>query len=158
MLGNSIVTKKPKASLWSDILHGNRHMLWKRIIRFKTWNTQRCTGKLEEIVKEIEQHRIDILTPTETKKMYQRFFCETEWTNRKTNISIGDLKNRTRKWLNCNMVGLFIETVKNNNNDRLIEIYDENNLKITNSFHNHKDIHKYTGVQHTRNPTLQFKM
>lgn len=41
-----------------------------------------------------------------------------------------------------NMVGPFGEEVRNNNGDRLIEICDKYNLKITNGFYNPTDIHE----------------
>ena len=48
------------------------------------------------------------------------------------------------------MVGRHGEICINNNGERLIEISQQFDLKIMNSFFAHKDIHKFTWYQHTK--------
>jgi hypothetical protein len=40
----------------------------KRTVTMATWNVQECRGKIQEMIKEMEQLRIDIASITETKK------------------------------------------------------------------------------------------
>ncbi|XP_030752879.1 craniofacial development protein 2-like [Sitophilus oryzae] len=66
-------------------------------------------------------------------------------------ILTGDLNSRTGKKLHDKIVGQFGEAILNDNGNRLINICDQNNLRILNDFFQHHDIHKYTWIQHSRN-------
>ncbi|XP_072160540.1 uncharacterized protein [Bemisia tabaci] len=65
-------------------------------------------------------------------------------------IVIGDLNGRTGRRIGCKVVGPFGEDVVNDNGNRIIEVCEQNELKILNGFFQHRDIHKYTWVQRTR--------
>lgn len=65
-------------------------------------------------------------------------------------IVAGDLNGRTGKRANDNTVGSFGEETVNDNDERLIEMCQLENLKILNGFYKHRDIHKYTWTQETR--------
>lgn len=64
---------------------------------------------------------------------------------------LGDLNASTGHASNDKIIGACGENTSNNNGDKLIELCEANMLKITNGYFRHKDIHKYTWVQHTRN-------
>lgn len=66
-------------------------------------------------------------------------------------ILIGDLNSRTGKKQQDKIVGQFGEDTVNDNGNRLINMCDQNNLRILNGFFQHREIHKYTWVQHSRN-------
>lgn len=65
-------------------------------------------------------------------------------------ILIGDLNGRTGHRVGCKIVGPFGEDVLNDNGSRIIEVCEQNELKILNGFYQHRDIHKFTWVQQTR--------
>ncbi|XP_044745075.1 craniofacial development protein 2-like [Coccinella septempunctata] len=65
-------------------------------------------------------------------------------------IVAGDLNARVGRQRNSKVVGIHGEEVLNNNGERLINICEEYELKIMNTFFAHKNIHKYTWYQHTR--------
>nr|XP_018911551.1 PREDICTED: craniofacial development protein 2-like [Bemisia tabaci] len=65
-------------------------------------------------------------------------------------IVLGDLNGRTGHRIDCKVVGPFGEDVVNDNGNRIIEVCEQNELKILNGFFQHRDIHKYTWVQRTR--------
>lgn len=65
-------------------------------------------------------------------------------------ILLGDLNARTGNTTNSKIVGKYGEEVVNDNGERLINLCEANSLKITNGFFKHKNIHKYTWHQDTR--------
>lgn len=65
-------------------------------------------------------------------------------------IIAGDINGRTGKRRNDDTVGPFGEDTLNDNGERIIELCETMNLKITNGFYQHKEIHKFTWVQPTR--------
>ncbi|XP_030758033.1 craniofacial development protein 2-like [Sitophilus oryzae] len=71
--------------------------------------------------------------------------------SRKEVILIGDLNGRTGFKLNDPVVGRYGEHIVNNNGDRLIHLCEQQALRIANGWFPHKDIHKYTWTQPTRN-------
>jgi hypothetical protein len=64
---------------------------------------------------------------------------------------MGDFKARVGKEEDSQTVGRYGEEELNNNGERLKEICDYNNLKINNTFFEHRDIHKFTWTQKSRN-------
>lgn len=66
-------------------------------------------------------------------------------------IILGDLNCRTGRENNNVVVGRHGEETRNENGTRLISICEQNNLKILNGFYQHRNIHKYTWTQSTRN-------
>lgn len=62
------------------------------------------------------------------------------------NARVGIRKNETEK-----VIGRHGEITRNYNGKRMIEYCTSNNLIITNTFYEHKDIHKYTRVVANRN-------
>ena len=172
-----------------------------------TWNVQGYRGKMQEIIKEMEQLRSDIASITETKKKgsgtelignYLHFYSgvpkesrgkrvslliHKKWTHNITNwqcsderiitVNINILKTRftiigvhgpnedepvTNKHL---FYETFLKVVKDfgnnrklvlvgdfkarsDNGARLIDLCEQNNLKITNGFFQHKEIYKFT--------------
>lgn len=69
---------------------------------------------------------------------------------RKEIILMGDMKARVGCQDASSVVGKFGERELNDNGGRLIEICEQFSLKITNTFFQHRDIHKYTWQQDTR--------
>ena len=65
----------------------------------------------------------------------------------------GDFNSRTGKKINNQIVGPFEEEVINDNGDKLIDVCEQNSLKILNGYFKHKKIHQYTWHQ----DTLQLK-
>ncbi|XP_072377771.1 uncharacterized protein [Diabrotica undecimpunctata] len=66
-------------------------------------------------------------------------------------ILLGDFNSRVGWKLNNKVVGTHGENTRNDNGTRLITTCTQNNLKILNGFYPHRDIHKYTWIQQTRN-------
>lgn len=64
---------------------------------------------------------------------------------------MGDMNARVGSQLSSEVVGRFGENELNDNGERLIEICEQFDLRITNTFFQHRDIHKYTWQQDTRN-------
>jgi hypothetical protein len=64
---------------------------------------------------------------------------------------MGDMNGRTRRKTGDTVVGNFGEDTVNDNVERLMELCTQTSLKIWNGFFNHKNIHKYTWEQHTKN-------
>lgn len=71
-------------------------------------------------------------------------------SNRKEIILMGDLNGRVGQRRNDPVVGQFGEDVVNSNGERIIEMCENNHLKIANGFYQHKMIHRYTWEQTTR--------
>ncbi|XP_045463868.1 craniofacial development protein 2-like [Harmonia axyridis] len=61
-------------------------------------------------------------------------------------VVMGDFNSRIGRKINDSVVGPFGELNVNDNGERLIEICKNNQLKITNGFYKHKDIHTFTWV------------
>ena len=66
-------------------------------------------------------------------------------------ILMGDMNGRTGRKTGDTVVGNFGKYMVNDNGERLIELCTQTLLKIWNGFFNHKNIHKYTWEQHTKN-------
>jgi hypothetical protein len=64
---------------------------------------------------------------------------------------MGDMNGRTGSKTRDTVVGNFGEDMVSDNGERLIELCTQISLKIWNGFYNHKNIHKYTWEQHTKN-------
>jgi len=67
--------------------------------------------------------------------------------NSKELLIAGDFNSRTGKKTDNLVVGLFGEEVINDNGDKLIDICEQNFLKILNRYFQHKKIHQYTWHQ-----------
>lgn len=65
-------------------------------------------------------------------------------------IILGDLNSRTGKKQHNKVIGQYGEETINDNGNRLIALCEQNDMKITNGFFQHRDIHKYTWTQNTR--------
>lgn len=70
---------------------------------------------------------------------------------RKEIILLGDFNGRVGKKIKDPIVGRHGEEVTNDNGDRLIELCSAFSLKILNGFFPHKNVHKYTWHQPTKN-------
>ncbi|XP_049778037.1 uncharacterized protein LOC126175324 [Schistocerca cancellata] len=66
-------------------------------------------------------------------------------------IIAGDFNSRTGSKIGNKIIGPFGENVTNDNGNRLIDICEQNSLKILNGFYQHKEIHKYTWHKDTFN-------
>lgn len=64
---------------------------------------------------------------------------------------LGDLNDRTGKAAKSLVVTKYGEETKNNNGKWLIDLCENQNLKIINGFYTHSDAHKFTYIQATRN-------
>lgn len=66
-------------------------------------------------------------------------------------ILAGDFNSRTGRKEKDSVIGSFGEEQRNDNGERLTELCELHNLKILNGFYKHKNIHKFTWTQETRN-------
>lgn len=66
-------------------------------------------------------------------------------------ILIGDMNARTGKRIKHHIVGSNGEDTLNNNGQRLIDICEQHELRITNGYFKHKAIHTYTWREVARN-------
>ena len=64
-------------------------------------------------------------------------------------ILLGDFNGHTGTKVNNQVVGPYGERRINDNGERLIDLCESHNLRITNGYFKHKMIHKYTWEQHT---------
>lgn len=64
-------------------------------------------------------------------------------------ILIGGFNARIGSKTGNGVVGPFGEGTVNNSEERLIDICTQNQLKISNGYYKHKNIHKYTWTQGT---------
>jgi len=62
----------------------------------------------------------------------------------------GDFNSRTGEKINNLVVGPFGEEVIKDNGDKLIDVCEQNSLKILNGYFKHKRIHQYTWHQDTQ--------
>ena len=65
-------------------------------------------------------------------------------------ILLGDFNGHTGTKVNNQVVGSYGETRINDNGERLTDLCESYNLRITNGYFKHEMIHKYTWEQHTR--------
>lgn len=65
-------------------------------------------------------------------------------------IVLGDFNSRTGRKINDKVIGPYGEDNINDNGTRLIELCTQNDMRICNGFYQHKEIHKYTWEQPTR--------
>lgn len=66
-------------------------------------------------------------------------------------IILGDLNSRTGSKVQDKVVGQYGEQTVNDNGQRLITLCEQNDLKITNGYYPHKEIHKYTWTKPSQN-------
>ena len=66
-------------------------------------------------------------------------------------ILMGDMHGRTGRRTGDTVIGHFGEDGVKNNGERLIELCTQTSLKIWNGFFTHKNVHKYTWAQCTKN-------
>ena len=59
-------------------------------------------------------------------------------------IIAGDLNAKVKSQQSSEIVGKYAETVENDNGERLLQLCSQYQLKLTNTFFAHKDIHRYT--------------
>ncbi|XP_072384405.1 uncharacterized protein [Diabrotica undecimpunctata] len=71
--------------------------------------------------------------------------------SRKEIVLLGDFNAWTATKTNDKVVGKYGDAKTNENGEHLIEFCKQHSLKILNGFYQHKNIHKYTWVQPTRN-------
>lgn len=85
------------------------------------------------------------------EKFWEDLNAGMEMARGRTYIA-GDFNARVGKKDNVynTVIGMHGEVIRNNNGKRLLDFCIVHNLVITNSFYEHKDIHKYTRVQHSR--------
>ena len=65
-------------------------------------------------------------------------------------ILLGDLNSRVGKQEQSKVVGKHGENILNENGKKLIEVCEQNELRILNGFYPHKEIHMYTWTQNFR--------
>lgn len=90
---------------------------------------------------------------TNTKENFFEKLTEELMTT-KNNVEIiilGDLNGRVGKALDSKIIGRHGEDVVNDNGSRWIELCEQHSLQILNGFFQHKNIHKYTWIQKTKN-------
>jgi hypothetical protein len=100
---------------------------------------------------------VAIYAPTDDSKANPKNEFQSELTlltnisRRKEVTIIGDLNARIGRKGNDPVVGNFGRNVLRDNGERLIEICQTHSIKILNGYFQHRDIHKYTWLQPTRN-------
>ena len=151
--------------IWSGVSKSVRAKAGVSIMINKTWK-KRITNwefineriiKVEMTLFAREVVIIGVYAPTNDTRDQEK---DTFWTilretiekipRRKELIIMGDMNGRVGIRESCTIVGKYGETEYNDNGERLIEICEQFDLKITNTFFKHKDIHKYTWQQNTR--------
>ena len=135
------------------ILNGNSA---ERIIKWKGWNERMLTVEL--MLEKVRITLIAVYGPNEneSKETKEKFWEElTMVTETSTGITIvaGDFNARvgTRKNEWEYVVGKHGEQARNSNGEKMLMYCTINDLIITNTFYEHKEIHKYTRVQQSRN-------
>ncbi|XP_072395381.1 uncharacterized protein [Diabrotica undecimpunctata] len=71
--------------------------------------------------------------------------------NQREIILLGDFNSRVGKREKDPVIGRYGEEAENDNGRRLIELCQQHQLRIWNGYFKHRDIHKYTWHQDTRN-------
>lgn len=125
----------------------------------KSWDT--VDERLIWINLNIHSYDLTIIgayAPTENDKMdnktefYDKLTTLLESIKSRSEIILmGDLNARTGREAGNPVVGQYGEDTVNNNGERLIELCQQHQLRIWNGFFQHRDIHKYTWTQRTRN-------
>lgn len=69
---------------------------------------------------------------------------------RKEIIMMGDMNAKVVLSGKSKVIGRFGERIRNENGEQLIELCEQYDFMIVNNFFQHKDIHKYTWQQNTR--------
>lgn len=130
--------------------------IWKKRITNWTFINERIiTVEMTLFAREVVI--IGVYAPTNDTKDQEK---DTFWATlretiekiprRKELIIMGDMNGRVGIRESCRIVGKHGEAEYNDNGERLIEICEQFDLKITNTFFKHKDIHKYTWQQNTK--------
>ena len=103
---------------------------------------------------------IGVYGPNEDEPVANKdFFYETlqilvtDFGNNRELVIIGDFNARTGCSSNSHIIGRFGEEECNDNGARLIDLCEQNSLKITNGFFQHKEIYKFTWTR--KNPKFE---
>lgn len=114
--------------------------------------------KVDLKLKGYETTIVGIYAPNDDAKIAEKNEFYDDLTNlldqigqRRELYLIGDFNGRVGSQDKSEIVGKFGEEVVNENGERLIELCQQYELKIWNGFFEHKEIHKYTWIQPTRN-------
>jgi endonuclease/exonuclease/phosphatase family metal-dependent hydrolase len=101
---------------------------------------------------------IGVYGPNENEPIVNKeFFYETlqrvitDFGNNRELVLIGDFNTRTGHSSNSLIIGRFGEEESNDNGARLIDLCEQNTLKIANGFFQHEEIYKFTWTQKTQN-------
>ncbi|XP_030749716.1 craniofacial development protein 2-like [Sitophilus oryzae] len=126
--------------------------------KITSWET--INERLATLNLSLKVHRIVIVAaygPNDdaTQLIKDAFYDQLNETisragNQRETIVMGDLNARVGSNTNSNIVGRHGENTLNNNGQRLIELCEQHKQKILNGFFQHKDIHKYTWHEETR--------
>jgi len=124
----------------------------------KTWH--QVSDRILQVNMECKGHPCVIIAAygpnndsviTEKEKFFQDLTDLLEQlTNRKEVLLLGDLNGRTGKD-KSEVIGPYGEEIQNDNGDRIIDMCYQTNLRVMNGWFEHKDIHKFTWTQPTRN-------
>lgn len=127
--------------------------------QIKAW--EQITDRILKVEMELKNQPLVIIgvygpNDDASREKKQEFYNELtrlldKISNRKEIILLGDLNSRTGWRTDDSVVGPYGENIVNDNGERLIELCQENALRITNGWFKHKDIHRYTWIQPTRN-------
>lgn len=123
---------------------------------WKAWSERILTVKLKS--QQVQRTIITVYGPNEDEAVdiKEKFWTQLhEVTDEaKGDIYIaGDFNSRVGKKDNIynKVIGKFGEEKRNDNGKRMLDFCTIQNMIITNTFFNHKDIHKYTRVEENRN-------
>lgn len=126
------------------------------IVKWTCYNDRIISITMSLFAHEIEI--IGIYAPTDNAAMDIKLSFYEDLTtvvdsisNRKEIILMGDFNGRTGSSITNPVHGRFGENITNENGELLIEFCDNFSLRITNGFFQHKNIHRYTWTQPTRN-------
>lgn len=136
-------------------------LLIRKDLKHKISNWEAIDENILKMNIKLNGHNITVIaayapSDDERKDTKQEFFEKidetlTEIGNNREVIMLGDFNSRTGREKNNNVVGPFGEETINDNGRSLIHLCETHNLKINNGFYKHKDIHRYTWTQNTRN-------
>ncbi|KAF2880808.1 hypothetical protein ILUMI_25365 [Ignelater luminosus] len=123
----------------------------------KSWD--QINDRILQVQMDLNGHLVTIIVaydPNDDANVADKDEFNTDMTellekisNRKEIIMIGDLNARTGWRVDDPIVGLYGENTLNKNEERLIELCQQNSLKMLNGWFKHKQIHQYTWRQPT---------
>lgn len=135
------------------------YLYWWKTNSGNVTNWEPIEENLIKININLHGYRITILwvyalSEDELSHNKDEFFNKLNWLieeigNTRKVIVAGDFNSRTGRQTGSKIIGPFGENIVNDNGKRLIDICEQNSLKILNGFYQYREIHKYIWHQDT---------